>query len=53
MSANKMTASVGAPLRRTAMTLIAVLLLAGCGQKGPLKLPPPASSLALVPQSGD
>jgi len=28
------------------MTLVALLLLAGCGQKGPLKLPPPAAASA-------
>ncbi|MCZ8234691.1 MAG: LPS translocon maturation chaperone LptM [Inhella sp.] len=30
----------------TVMALSGVLALSGCGQKGPLKLPPPPASLA-------
>ncbi|WP_374660781.1 lipoprotein [Inhella sp.] len=36
------------------MTLAASVLMVGCGQKGPLKLPPPKSvtASAAVPGSG-
>jgi hypothetical protein len=50
LEAMKRARSVGARRPRLAtllgLTLTTVMLLGGCGQKGPLKLPPPASQVA-------